>query len=162
MPHLQHTQKSPRRVREALVGWAESALPGVRLRGSLVSVPTTVALWLDESVPTAPGAEFVPPPGSREFAHVHEDGSMHLCLPEGVERELFEKAWGEPHPLRERGVREMLAYAPRDEQELAVSEALLAESHRYATGRAPNPPADTRNDGKNRTQPETNERRQTR
>lgn len=162
VPHLHRTQKSPRHVRAALLEWAGAALPGVSLRASLVSVPSTVALWLDESVPAAPGARFMPPPGSREFAHVHGDGSMHLCLPERTEHELFEGGWGEPHPLRERGVREVLAYAPRDEGELALSEALLAESYRYATGGEPDGLARPQKNTEKPAQHETRERSQTR
>lgn len=39
----------------------------------------------------------MPPPGSREFSHLHEDGSFHLVMAEAGEEEVISKGWGLPH-----------------------------------------------------------------
>ena len=136
VPHLQHTQKSPDGVRRALIAWARDTLPEVTETRSRISVPSSRAFWLSERVQVQHKDAFMPPPGSREFAHVHHDGSMHLCMSAGARKEIMEKAWGELHPYHARGVNEILFYAPRNDQELALAKRVLAESYRYATGRA--------------------------
>jgi phospholipase/carboxylesterase len=113
IPHLQHTQKSPDHIREALRAWALKSLPNVREDDTRISVSTTRAFWLDESVAPANTDCFMPPPGGREFAHLHLDGSLHLCMSDAAVNELVERAWGEPHPLKDQGVNEVLLYALR-------------------------------------------------
>ena len=77
---------------------------------------------------------FMPPPGSREFCHLHADGSFHAVVDVGVEKEILAKGWGVRHMYYERGVKEVLAYAPRDEAELQVARDIITESYRYASG----------------------------
>ncbi|TFL16562.1 luciferase domain-containing protein [Jannaschia formosa] len=135
-PHLQHSQTSPVAIREAMAAWAFSgALPGVREEATRISVPSSRALWLDEAWAVAPGA-FMPPPGSREFAHLHEDGSLHLTLSPRDEAEVLAKGWGEAHPWKHRGINEILVYAPRDEQEAAVVRHVLRASYAHAIGKS--------------------------
>jgi hypothetical protein len=135
IPHLQHTQKSPDSIREALKAWALENLPDVREEDTRISVPSTRALWLNEEVAAQNADAFMPPFGGREFAHVHLDGSVHLCASDEATQTIVSSGWGEPHPLRDQGVNEVLFYAPRDEAELEVAKRALAESYRYATGR---------------------------
>lgn len=134
IPHLQHSDKSPDAIREALKSWALETLPKVREEATRISVSTTRAFWLDEGVAAAHPDCFMPPPGGREFAHLHLDGSLHLCMSDAAVQELVDKAWGEPHPLKNQGVNEVLLYAPRNEEDLEVAKLVLAESHAYATG----------------------------
>ena len=135
VPHLQLSDKSPPEFVEDLMQWAVDNLPDVREESTRISVSTTRALWLHESIPAAHDDSFMPPAGSREFAHVHADGSMHLCVSEEAYHELVEKNWGEPHPLKNEGVNEVLCYAPRDMNELEVVKLALVESYRYTTAR---------------------------
>ena len=134
-PHLQFTQTSPDAVREALAAWAFSgALAGVREEATRISVPSSRALWLDEQLPAADGA-FMPPPGSREFAHVHRDGSLHLTLAPEDEAEVLAKGWGELHPWKHRGINEILVYAPRDLDEAEVVKSVILASHAFASAK---------------------------
>ena len=133
VPQLQETQKSPAHVYEKLAAWAFSTLADVREEPTRISVPTTRALWLDEEVATAHDDAFMPPPGGREFAHLHADGSMHLHVDDAAAKEVYEKGWGRAHPLDPRSC---MVYAPRDEEEIEVIKRVIAESYCYATGRS--------------------------
>jgi hypothetical protein len=135
VPHLQHSQKSPDDIREALKSWALDALPDVREEDTRISVRTTRAFWLDENVGVQHDDAFMPPAGGREFAHLHLDGSMHLCVSGEAVAEIVRKAWGEPHPLKNQGVNEVLFYAPRNAVDLEHAKLAIAEAYRYATGR---------------------------
>jgi len=136
IPHLQHSQKSPDSIREALKAWALRVLPDVREEDTRISVASTRAFWLAEDVDALRSDAFMPPAGGREFAHLHADGSLHLCVSDAVVQEIVSSGWGEPHPLRDQGVNEVLLYAPREESELEIAKFTLAQSYRYATGRA--------------------------
>jgi hypothetical protein len=135
VPHLQLSDNSPPDYVDELMEWAVSRFPDVREEPTRISVSTTRALWLDESVSVAHDDAFMPPAGGREFAHVHADGSMHLCVSDEAVRELVEKSWGEPHPMKDQGVNEVLCYAPRTREEIEIVKLALIESYRYATGR---------------------------
>jgi hypothetical protein len=135
IPHLQHTQKSPDDIRGQLKQWAVNTLPDVCEQDTRISVPTTRAFWLAQDVAVQHSDAFMPPPGSREFAHLHLDGSMHLCVSDTAVAQIVDKAWGEPHPLKNQGVNEVLFYAPRDAMELGIAKQALAQAYTYATGR---------------------------
>lgn len=138
VPHLQLSDKSPPEFVDELMDWAVQQFPNVREEPTRISVSTTRALWLDESVSAAHDDAFMPPAGGREFAHVHADGSMHLCMSDDAVAELVEKSWGEPHPMKDQGVNEVLCYAPRNREEIEIVKLALTESYRYATGRTAN------------------------
>jgi phospholipase/carboxylesterase len=106
------------------------ALPDVREEPTRTSVPTSRALWLDEHIPVVHADAFMPPPGGREFAHIHTDGSLHLMVSDEVAQEMNAKAWGEPHPLDPRS---QLVYAPRDEEEIEIIKRTMLESYRIGT-----------------------------
>jgi len=135
VPHLQLSDKSPPEFVGELMQWAVNQFPDVREEPTRISVSTTRALWLDESVSVTHDDAFMPPAGGREFAHVHADGSMHLCVSDEAVSELVEKSWGEPHPMKNEGVNEVLCYAPRTREEIEIVKLALIESYRYATGR---------------------------
>lgn len=136
LPHLQFSDISPRAIYRRMVQWAFADLPErfpfIRHHPTLISVPTSEALWLDESVPARPTA-FMPPPGSREFAHLHADGSWHLVVDEHLVNEILKAGWGERHPWYDRGVLEVLVYAPRNEAEIQVVQALVLASIEHAS-----------------------------
>lgn len=129
-PHLQLSEQSPRAVYNALNDWAFNTFDLVREEPTRISVPTSRALWLHESV-EATSEVFMPPPGSREFAHTHKDGSMHLMLSPEEEKIVMDAGWGELHPWHHRGVREILIYAPRDTGELETVQAIVSASYQY-------------------------------
>ena len=133
-PQLQFSDLGPESIRKELHNWAFSSFPNVKERDTLISVPTSRAMWLDEGIEAAHEDAFMPPSGSREFCHLHADGSFHAVVDESVEQEILEKKWGVRHMYYDRGVKEMLVYAPRDKQELRIAKMTIIESYRYASG----------------------------
>ncbi|MFI0906547.1 luciferase family protein [Streptomyces sioyaensis] len=142
VPHLQLTQTSPPQIRQELREWMAGALPGIAAGHSEVSVPSTWAVFLQDTA-AAPGTLLFPPRWDAEFAHLHADGSLHLALNPDDHAEFLASGWGEKHPLYDRGANVVMLYAPRDRAELEVAKKVVAESYRYATGRAPSGAAGT-------------------
>ncbi len=133
IPHMQKSQLGPQNLIDELYGWAFSKLPNVSEQKSIMSFDSTRALWLDDSVKAAHDDGFSPR-SSREFAHIHIDGSMHLSLSRESAAELVEKRWGEPHPVQKMGENVWMVYSPRDPGELEVCKRILADSYYYASG----------------------------
>lgn len=128
-PHTQLEQIAPVEVQDALAAHALS-LPGVRPGPSQVSVPGSVAFYLDEPInpPTMP-ALFV---GEWGHIHPHYDGSLHLNLPQEVADPLVEAGWVEYHSLVALGMLPPLVvmlYGPRDQAELRIAKAIVEESY---------------------------------
>jgi len=138
-PQLQFSDQSPREVYQRMAHWFFSSFPHTREEPTRISVPSSRALWLDESV-NAPQSAFMPPPGNREFAHIHEDGSFHLVMAEADETEVIEKGWGLHHPWKDRGVNEVLLYAPRNDEEIELLKPVIEASYRFATREHPAKP----------------------
>jgi hypothetical protein len=130
-PQLQFSDQSPRDVYQKLADWFFSTYLHTREEPTRISVPTSRALWLDENIQASPAA-FMPPPGSREFAHLHEDGSLHLVMAGEDEREVISKGWGLHHPWKDRGVNEILVYAPRNTEEIELLKPVIEASYRFA------------------------------
>jgi hypothetical protein len=110
------------------------ALPGVIEQPSGISVPGARALVLAPEQATGPPEAFLV---DREFAHLHPspDHSLHAMLPPGTVTEAVAAGWAEPHPVALRGLippTAVMLYAPRDEAELDVIEALVRASHSFA------------------------------
>jgi hypothetical protein len=59
VPHLQLSDKSPPEFVDELMAWAVGELPNVREERTRISVSTTRALWLDESVTVAHEDAFI-------------------------------------------------------------------------------------------------------
>ena len=76
----------------------------------------------------------MPTPGSREFCHIHEDGSFHAFVDTSIEDEILTKQWGVRQMYYDRGFKEMLVYAPRNDDEVIVAKKIITESYRYASG----------------------------
>jgi hypothetical protein len=133
-PQLQFSDLGPEGIRLALKEWAFQAFPKAREHDTLISVASSRALWLDESVPVAHDDAFMPPSGSREFCHLHEDGSFHAVVDVSIENEILQKRWGVRHMYYDRGVKEVLVYASRNDQELVLAKKIIIESYRYASG----------------------------
>jgi hypothetical protein len=110
------------------------SLPGVVEEPSRISVPGARALVLAPGEPTGPPEAFLI---DREFAHLHPapDHSLHAMLPTETVDEAVAAGWAEPHPVALRGLipsNAVMLYAPRDEAELDVIEALVRASHAFA------------------------------
>ena len=133
-PQLQYSDLGPENIRLALKEWAFNSFPHVREHDTLISVPTSRAMWLDEEITPAHDDAFMPPAGSREFCHIHEDGSLHAVVDNSIEDEILAKRWGVRHMYYDRGVKEVLVYAPRDESELETVKRIIHESYKYASG----------------------------
>ncbi len=131
IPHLQHSDISPPQIRDQLRDWARTAFDATTYGRSGISVPSSEAYCLDHA--QVADVELRPPPGSSEWVHLHADGSVHVCLSDADESEVLSRNWGEPRPLRDRGVREILVYAPRTIEEIEVPELVFEASYRYAT-----------------------------
>ena len=135
-PHLQFSDQSPRDIYQLMYQWAlvdlPMQVPFIRHHPTLISVPTSEALWLDESNP-AKQEVFMPPPGSREFAHLHLDGSWHLVVGDVNVQHIIDAGWGERHPWYDRGVLEVLVYAPRNKIETKVVKHLVIASIEHAS-----------------------------
>jgi hypothetical protein len=133
-PHTQLDQQP------ADLAWVEElarrvfALPGVIEKPSRISVPGARALVLAPEEATGPPEAFLI---DREFAHLHPapDHSLHAMLPTETVTEAVAAGWAEPHPVALRGLippTAVMLYAPRDEAELGVIEALVRASHAFA------------------------------
>ncbi len=134
-PHLQYNQHSPREIYQAMAQWMFNSFEKSREHPTMISVPSSRAMWLDESIRNTPEDAFMPPPPhSREFAHLHLDGSIHICLPEEHIQAVYAAKWGEPHPYKNMGVNEILVYAPQNEEEMDVLKGVIVASYEYVTG----------------------------
>lgn len=118
------------------------ALPGVEDRASERSLPGARGLWLVEGLELVHdevlgGAREGVLGSTREFAHIHPDGSLHVWL--SVERatEVHETKWGEMHPWVDRdgfwdGV--VMVYTPESLEELEVAVQIVVDAYNYITG----------------------------
>lgn len=135
MPHMQVSQNAPGDLQEQLFERA-SALPGVIVARSHVSVPGARAFHLDDAHARGPREAFMV---GTEFAHLHppHDGSLHLVLPEEDARGVIALGWGEFHPLVEQGVMpatNLMVFGPRDPGELEVVWQVVQASYANAAG----------------------------
>ena len=134
-PQLQFSDKSPREIYQKFHDWMFSTFPKVRKEPTRISVPTSIAMWLDENEEVAHEDAFMPPQGGREFTHLHLDGSIHSVVSVELEDEIIAKHWGVRHMYYEQGVKEVLIYAPRNEEELEILKSIVIKSYEYATGK---------------------------
>jgi hypothetical protein len=110
------------------------SLPGVMEQPSRISVPGARALVLAPEEATGPPEAFLI---DREFAHLHPapDHSLHAMLPAETVTAAVAAGWAESHPVALTGLippTAVMLYAPRDEAELDVIEALVRASHAFA------------------------------
>jgi hypothetical protein len=133
-PHLQYTQHSPRYIYNKMADWMFNSFEQSREHKSLISHPSSRAMWLAEDVKNTPDDGFMPPlHHSREFAHLHRDGSVHVCLPEADMQRVLKAKWGELHPYHLIGVNEILVYAPQNEAEIKILQQIITASYKYVT-----------------------------
>jgi hypothetical protein len=135
-PQIQYSDQSPKPVYDAVHAWLfdPQTFPNAEKQPTKISIPTSEAIFLKPGITPAHDDAFMPPEGSREFAHLHKDGSCHIVVSNEVEDEVLAKDWGVRHMYYARGVKEILVYAPRNEGEVEVLKSLLQESYNYANG----------------------------
>ncbi|MBX2855159.1 MAG: phospholipase [Rhodobacteraceae bacterium] len=112
-----------------------SALPGVDIRPTVVSLPGAKGFWLSEDL-ALEHPEVIA--GGREFAHVHPDGSLHASLPPERALEAVEAGWAVRHPWAEKrpgweGF--VMLYTPQSMEELAVTFQLIVDGYNFVTGK---------------------------
>ncbi len=109
-------------IRDQLRDWVRAAFEATTYGRSGVSAPYSEAFFLDPArvadvdlMPPLPYRNMLvdPVPDSTEWIHLHADGSVHVGLSDADEAEVLGRNWGEPHPMRDRGVGEIVVYALR-------------------------------------------------
>jgi hypothetical protein len=132
MPHSQLTENSDVDIYDAFAEWLFS-LEHISEGRSAVSLPSSRAAWLAES------AGAVRPGLTREFTHIHTEpglGSQHLSLDRASAAEVFEKGWGEPHPMNDiiPDFELLMIFAARDTEELEVIKQITLRALEYSLG----------------------------
>ncbi len=135
VPHVQIGVKAVPSVNQELRRLAFS-LPDVEKRPTIVSLPGTDGMWLNDLLPIVSPKAIV---AGREFAHIHTDGSLHAPLPYRRALELTSKGWGERHPWADKrdgweGL--VMLYTPRSLEELTITFQLILESYNHITGKS--------------------------
>lgn len=133
-PHVQLDQNAPVELQDRLRDHALS-LPGVSRGASQVSMPGTVAFFLE--APAEPPT--LPDVLGGEWGHIHppSDGSLHLNVPTALAERLIAAGWAEYHCLVAPGVippMVIMLYGPRGDDEFAVCTTLVEEAYLAAGG----------------------------
>lgn len=136
-PHQQlNQQPEDKTYIENLMDWAFT-FQNITKRSSAISVPGSVAMWMDDGHACKQCNAFMI---GTEFAHFHPhpDYSMHLGLTQKDAEYVIEKGWGEWHPMIKRGIlppNMIMLYAPRDQNEMEVAKLILSRSYDFARGK---------------------------
>lgn len=73
----------------------------------------------------------------REFAHIHDDGSLHIFLEPSRARVAVDSCWATFHPFAARGLEEwkgfVMLYTPQSFDELDVIFQLIVDGYNYVT-----------------------------
>jgi len=110
------------------------SLPGLQERPSVVPGSESRGLWLSRrALLVRPDAVIQ----SREVAHFHTDGSMHIPLPLALATEVIRTGWAEPHPRA--GDRDgweglVTLLAPRTMAEVGVVFRIIVGHYNHVTG----------------------------
>ena len=109
-------------------------LPGVDDRPSQLSLPGARGLWLEDRVEVVRDDILG---RSREFAHIHPDGSLHIWLPVDRAQEVHDTKWGELHPWVDRegfwdGV--VMVFTPETMADVEVTVQLVVDAYNFVTG----------------------------
>ena len=106
---------------------------------SLVSLPDSLALFLDEDTSTPCKNPMV----GKEWGHLHgiSDGSMHIGMSEADASTVIKSGWGERHLLAGKTMGDMkipegliMVYGPRNDEEIEVVVEILKASYKWSRG----------------------------
>jgi phospholipase/carboxylesterase len=110
-------------------------LPGVDKRMTGSGAIGSVALWINERVRLAqPGCLS----RSREFAHIHPDGSFHVRMSPVRVVTAVDRGWAERHPWSYDNpdfVGYTMVFAPRSIEEIGPTLQLIVDAFNFLTGR---------------------------
>ena len=110
-----------------------SAVSGIEIHPTIVSLPGALGFWITEDVPLARPDVIV---RGREFAHIHPDGSLHASLPPELAEMAILSGWAVAHPwAAERKGWEgfVMIFTPTTQSELEVVLSLVTRSFEYVT-----------------------------
>lgn len=108
--------------------------PGVTLGATRVSLPGAIGFQLSPDLPLARSGSIV---GGLEFAHIHQDGSLHASLDPKLAVAATEAGWAIAHPWAHRRAGWegfVMIYTPTTEFELEVVTRLVESSYTFITG----------------------------
>ena len=133
MPHIQ-IGAEPVAAVDAELRRRAVLLPGVIDQPSSRSLPGARGLILVDDLDIARPDVIA---GSREFAHFHPDGSLHVWLPVDRALEVHEQKWGEIHPWADRdgfwdGV--VMVYTPESPEEMEITIQLILDAYNFVVG----------------------------
>ncbi len=133
VPHIQLEVKANVPLAQELLRRV-AKFPGVTLGPTRVSLPGAIGFQLNPDMPLARPNSIV---GGLEFAHLHQDGSLHASLNPKVAVAAIEAGWAIAHPWADqrygwKGF--VMLYTPTTEAELEVVTLLVKHSYAYVTG----------------------------
>lgn len=132
VPHVQIGVELVSEVHEELFRRVYS-IPGIENR--LSDIAGWQSLWIREEV-----SVFVPSAliSGREFAHIHNDGSLHIFLKPLRSKEAVEACWAIYHPFAVQNLAGwngfVMLYTPQSINELNVTFQLIVDGYNYVTG----------------------------
>ncbi len=132
VPHVQIGVELVSEVNEELFRRVYS-IPGIENRPSVIAAWR--GLWLTEQVTVfEPGALI----SGREFAHIHDDGSLHIFLEPSRSDEAVKSCWAIFHPFAVQGLSGwdgfVMLYTPQSFDELDVTFQIIVDGYNYVTG----------------------------
>jgi len=132
VPHVQIGVELVPEVNEELFRRVYS-IPGIENRPSVIG--GWEGLWLSEGVTVSVPEALI---GGREFAHIHDDGSLHIFLNPTRANEAVKTCWAILHPFaveRQEGWDGfVMLYTPQSFDELDVTFQLIVDGYNYVTG----------------------------
>ncbi|MFY0652606.1 MAG: hypothetical protein JXQ96_11260 [Cyclobacteriaceae bacterium] len=132
VPHVQIDVELVSEVNKELYRRVFS-IPGIENRPSVIA--GWQGMWLSNKVNlNVPDAVI----DGREFAHIHDDGSLHIFLEPSRSNEAVEKCWAIHHPFaiekRTGWDGFVMLYTPQSIHELNVTFQLIVDGYNYVTG----------------------------
>ncbi|MDB4286051.1 DUF5519 family protein [bacterium] len=132
VPHVQIGVELVSQVNEELLRRVYS-LPGIEDRPSVIG--GWRGLWLTEEVTVIVPDALI---DGREFAHIHNDGSLHIFLKPSRSKEAVETCWAVFHPFAIQRLAGwdgfVMLYTPQSINELNVTFQLIVDGYNYVTG----------------------------
>ncbi|MCR9135888.1 MAG: DUF5519 family protein [Alphaproteobacteria bacterium] len=113
-----------------------SAVSGIEIQDTIVSLPGALGFWITNDVALARPEAIV---RGREFAHIHPDGSLHAALPPALADQAVELGWAIHHPWSDQRAGWegfVMIYTPVSRDELDVVLDLIMASYEFVTGTA--------------------------
>ena len=132
IPHKQVGVKPVPDVHERMVRRIY-AIQGIEDRPSVIGLWR--GLWSSEDLTIDVPDALI---GGREFAHIHDDGSLHIFLEPERAKEAVDTGWAIYHPFAVQGLEGwdgfVMLYTPQSFEELDVTFQLIVDGYNYVTG----------------------------